>query len=71
MKPADRIRIIDELTATIRGRMMDNVAKVPPNWDGIELRWWLKSIVDESPPSTSAYRERFREFLDDLENLGL
>lgn len=66
MTKADQKRIIREMTATVRKRMLDNAGKLPKNWDGIELRQWFADIVREDINYWTMDRTRRQNYVNDV-----
>lgn len=42
MNKYEKIEFINSLIKTVQLEMLENIDKVPENWDGIELRMWIK-----------------------------
>lgn len=62
MTRKDQQRIIRELSTTIRKRMLENVHKLPAEWDGIELRQWLADIVNDDINYRKMERRRMQDY---------
>jgi hypothetical protein len=68
MKQNERERIITELLAEAEKQFFAVSDKIPQNWDGVELRWWMQlhfmgiSVSD---------RQRYRAFINDMRVFNL
>ena len=71
MDKKDQRRIINELCDGVRDTMLDNLHKVPKEWDGQELRHWMKDIVDTGVAYLPMERSRVFAFKSALLTLGL
>lgn len=47
MDKQEKRRFIEDLTADIREEAINKIAMMPPEWDGIELRWYLAEKFQE------------------------
>lgn len=65
MTKADQKRIIRELCSGMRGLMLENVHKVPANWDGRELRQWFADLTNNGINYAKMDRQRLRDYNDD------
>jgi hypothetical protein len=50
MEKEEKIKFVVQLTGSIRETVIDAIAdnKIPANWDGIELRWYLAELFERS-----------------------
>lgn len=55
-------RIVRELCATMRKRMLENINKTPEQWNGRELRQWFADIAGEDINYLKMDRARMREY---------
>jgi hypothetical protein len=47
MTREDKIRIINELSDSLRQTMLNKVDRLPAIWDGLEIRQWMADLVNE------------------------
>ena len=50
MNRADKERIIRGLIASVKKTVLENVARMPAEWDGFELRQYVADKFKESSP---------------------
>lgn len=62
MKKKDQQRFICELCDSVKSTALK--AKLPEDWDGIELRWLLAVLFERAAPVGTQYRKRLRQFKD-------
>ena len=47
MNKDEKIVFINSAMESLKEDMIKNIDKIPENWDGIELRWYIKDKVGE------------------------
>jgi hypothetical protein len=68
MKQNEKERIITELLAEAEKQFFAVSDRVPENWDGVELRWWMKLHFTGN---IVADRQRYRAFINNIRVLNL
>jgi hypothetical protein len=60
MTQGEKIQFVKELTGSIQQTVFDAIleGKIPENWDGIELRWYLAELFERSASFGSKPRKR-------------
>jgi len=67
MKQNEKERIITELLAEAERQFFIVSDRIPKNWDGIELRWWMQLHFCKAVTG----RQRYRSFINDIRVLNL
>lgn len=60
MNQSEKIQFVKELTKSIQQTAFDAILndKIPDNWDGIELRWYLAELFERSATFGNKSRKR-------------
>lgn len=63
MTKNDKIEFVKSILSNMSNRLIEDVEKnkVPENWDGIELRWWIEQRA-RSLVMNDKQSKRYREF---------
>jgi len=68
MDKPNQLRIIKEVLEALEKIVESRIQDIPEEWDGFELRWWLRDIleVDFCPGLTEKSRKRrYRKYTDE------
>jgi hypothetical protein len=59
MTRAEQKRFIRELIGSVQKTLLDNVSKVPAEWDGHEIRQWIADKFQESSYTLKQNKSRY------------
>lgn len=63
MTKDEQKQFIETACETLKENMLKNLNKIPPDWDGMELRWYLQSKANEFVwQSQNEYKGRHRKY---------
>ena len=64
--------LITEFFNQMRDYIIGEIPKMPEDWDGIELRWYIERAFEfESPKKTKEMTGRYRDFKNEVLVRGL
>jgi len=68
MSRAEQKRFIQELMESVQRSMLEELHKVPEDWDGFELRWWLEYCFERCSPHRrwSDRKKRYKAFKNEI-----
>jgi len=62
MTKTEQRRFIRELVASVRGDILESVAKMPAEWDGVELRQYIADKFADCVIKSMMHRRRRRDY---------
>jgi len=69
MTKQQQIKIINELVSDVKTRLLDDVMRIPENWDGLELREWVgQRFQNTRVMSHEGNKKLFAKRLKDFNN---
>lgn len=69
MEQKEQARFVSSLVNSVANELLDKIGsgRVPEEWDGFELRWWIAQRFEEATlGSRSNNKKRFRSFKNDI-----
>jgi hypothetical protein len=66
MTRKEQRQFIEELTDRMKVDILHRVHKIPENWDGVELRWWIAEIYGQGVISSAGLRGRKKDYNNDV-----
>ena len=72
MDRTDQERFIRELMGNVQKTLLGNLDKIPQEWDGIELRWWMAYEFCQACPDRRrpGRRKRFADLRNHINTTG-
>ena len=53
---------VRELVRDVESDLLNKLSRVPEDWDGIELRWWVAEIYSRIVVSDTGLKQRRSEY---------
>jgi len=67
MNKAQKIEFINELIDNVKSDVLEKVERMPDNWNGFELRWYLADkFTHKQRICETKHTERFRSYVNDI-----